>query len=137
MDTWHSDKIIKTYNQKYLIEDDFKLLNDAFLVPIGAVNHRKDFNIRMHVFLYIIGMPFYRYLAWRCKHLRISLKRLVEELKGIRVALVKDKTGRGCELMVEEMVEADEVVLAPGSGAIYGRLVRIGIWRTNVLVGTT
>lgn len=103
MDMWHSDKIIKTYNQKYLVEDDFKLLNDAFLVPIGPVNHRKDFNIRMHVFLCIIGMLFYRYLAWRCKHLRISLKRLVEELEGIRVALVKDKTGRGCELMVEEM----------------------------------
>ncbi len=62
-------------------------------------------------------MPFYRYLAWRCKHLRISLKRIVEALEGIRVALVKDKTWRGCELMVE----VDEVVLAPGSGAIYGR----------------
>jgi len=57
----------------------------------------------MHVFLCIIGMLFYRYLAWRCKHLRISLKLLVEELEGIRVALMKDKTGRGCELMVEEM----------------------------------
>jgi len=34
---------------------------------------------------------------------------------------VKAKTGCGCELMVEEMAEADEVVLAPGSGAIYGR----------------
>ncbi len=31
---WHSEKIVKTYNQNSLVEDDFKLLNDAFLVPI-------------------------------------------------------------------------------------------------------
>ena len=103
MDRWHSKKIVRTYNKKYIVEDDFKLLNDAFLVPIGPINHRKDFNIRVHIFLCIIGMLFYRYLAWKCKHLRTSLKRLVEELEGIRVALVKDKKGRKCELMVEEM----------------------------------
>jgi len=103
MDRWHSKRIVKTYNQKYLVEDDFKLLNDAFLVPIGPINHHKDFNIRVHIFLCIIGLLFYRYLAWKCKHLHMSLKRLVEELEGIRIALVKDKKGRKCELMVEEM----------------------------------
>ncbi len=33
---WHSKKIVQTYNNKYLVEDDFKLLNDELLVPIGA-----------------------------------------------------------------------------------------------------
>jgi hypothetical protein len=31
--------------------------------------------------------------------------------------------------------EVGEVVLTAGSGAIYGRLVRIGIYQTNVLEG--
>jgi transposase len=103
MSRWHSKKIAKTYNQKYLVEDDFKLLNDAFLVPIGPINHNVDFNIRVHIFLCIIGMLFYRYMAWKCKHFHISLKRLVEELEEIRIALVKDKKTRKCELIVEDM----------------------------------
>ncbi len=103
MHSWHSEKIAKTYNQKYLVEDDFKLLNDVLLVPVGRINHHKDFNIRAHIFLCVIGMIFYRYLAWKCKFLGLSLRRLVEELDGIHVALVQGKTGGKVELVVEEM----------------------------------
>jgi len=100
---WHSEKIANTYNQKYLVEDDFKLLNDVLLVAVGPINHHTDFNIRAHIFLCIIGMIFYRYMAWKCKHLRLSLRRLVEELEGIQVALVKEKSGGKVEVVVEEM----------------------------------
>jgi len=60
---------------------------------------------RTHMeFLCITGLLFYRYLAYRCKHYHISLKRLVEDLEGIRIALAKDDAGgRGLELVVEEM----------------------------------
>jgi len=103
MHVWQSKKIAKTYNQKYLVEDAFKLLNDHLLVPMGPVNHRKDFNIRTHICLCITGMLFYRYLAWKCKYFNLSMRRLVEELEGIRLALVKDKTNSKVNLMVEEM----------------------------------
>lgn len=78
-------------------------MTDVFFVLICPVNHREDFNIRVHIFLCIIGMLFHRYLAWRCKPFRMSLKGLVEEFDGICVALVKDKTGDRCRLVVEEM----------------------------------
>jgi transposase len=103
MYTWHSEKIAKTYNQKYLVEDDFKLLNDVLLVPVGPINHHKDFSIRTHIFLCVIGMVFYRYMAWKCKHLGLSLRRIVEELEGIRVALVKQKSGKKVEMVMEEI----------------------------------
>ena len=103
MHSWHSKKIAQTYNQKYLVEEDFKLLNDVLLVPVGPINHHKDFNIRVHIFLCIIGMLFYRYLAWKCKSLRLSLRRLVEELEGIRLALIEEKMGSKIKLVVEEM----------------------------------
>ena len=103
MDTWHSKKIAKTYNQKYLVEDDFKLLNDVLLVPVGPINHHIDFNIRAHIFLCIVGMIFYRYMTWKCKNLRLSLRRLVEDLEGIRLALVQEKAGGKVEMVVEEM----------------------------------
>jgi len=101
---WHSEKVVKVYNQKSLVEDDSKLLSDAFLVPIGPVNHHKDANIRVHTFLCITGLLFYRYLAYRCNTFHISLKRLVRELDGIRIALAKDSAGGlGLGLVVEEM----------------------------------
>ena len=100
---WHSEKIAKTYNQKYLVEDDFKLLNDVLLVPVGPINHHTDFNIRAHIFLCIIGMIFYRYMAWKCKHLGLSLGQLVEKLRDIRLALVQKKTSKKVEIVVEEM----------------------------------
>ncbi|RZN13823.1 MAG: hypothetical protein EF812_06890 [Methanosarcinales archaeon] len=80
-----------------------KLLNDVLLVPVGPINHHKDFNIRAHIFLCVVGMIFYRYLAWKCKHLRLSITQLVDELDGIRLALVQEKTGRNVEMVVEEM----------------------------------
>ena len=48
-------------------------------------------------------MIFYRYMAWKCKHLGLGLRGIVEELEGIRVALVKQKSGRKVEMMTEEM----------------------------------
>ena len=103
MHAWHSKKIAQTYNQKYLVKDDFKLLNDVLLVPVGPINHHTDFNIRAHIFLCITGMIFYRYLAWKCKHLRLSIGQLVEELEGIRIAFVQEKSGGKVEMVVEEM----------------------------------
>jgi transposase len=103
MHAWHSKKIAQTYNQKYLVEDDFKLLNDVLLVPVGPINHHTDFNIRAHIFLCITGMIFYRYLAWKCKHLRLSVRQLVGELDEIRIAIVQEKSGAKVEMVVEEM----------------------------------
>ncbi len=58
----------------------------------------------MHTFLCVTGLLFYRYLAYRCKHFHISLKRLVEELAGIRIALAENKVKSGkIGLVVEEM----------------------------------
>ena len=100
---WHSKKIVQTYNNKYLVEDDFKLLNDELLVPIGPIYHRKDFNIRVHVFLAIVGLLFYRYLAWRTKRFNLTLKKLIDNLTQIRIALVLDKTSNKYDIIVEEM----------------------------------
>jgi transposase len=100
---WHSKKIVQTYNNKYLVEDDFKLLNDELLVPIGPIYHRKDFNIRVHVFLAIVGLLFYRYLAWKTKRFNLTLKKLIDHLSQIRIALVLDKSSNKSDVIVEEM----------------------------------
>ncbi|MBN2487546.1 MAG: hypothetical protein JXA98_00810 [Methanosarcinaceae archaeon] len=72
-------------------------------MPAGPLNHHKDFNIRAHIFLCIMGMLFYRYLAGKCKHLYLDLKRLVEELGVIHLALVQRKESGKVDLVIEEM----------------------------------
>ncbi|AKB36049.1 Mobile element protein [Methanosarcina siciliae C2J] len=100
---WHTKKIVQIYNNKNAIEDDFKLLNDHLLVPVGPVYHHKDENIKVHVFLSIIGLLFYRYLAWETKRYGFSMKQLIERLSGIRMAIVQNKKSNLCEIILEEM----------------------------------
>ncbi len=85
------------------MEDDFKLLNDELLVPVGPIYHTKDFNIRVHVFLAIVGLLFYRYLAWKTKKYGLSLKELIDALSNIRIALVKDNKSDKSDIVLEEM----------------------------------
>jgi len=100
---WHTKKIVKTYNSKNLVEDDFKLLNDHLLVPVGPVYHHKDENIRVHVFLAMIGLLFYRYLAWETKIYGLSMKKLIEKLSEIKIAAVQERESKKSKIIVEEM----------------------------------
>ena len=49
-------------------------------------------------------------MEWKCKYPGFGLKRLVEELGGIRLALVQGKTGGKVDLVVVEM-DAKQVSL--------------------------
>ena len=103
---WQSTRIAKPYNSKYLVEDDFKLMNDVLIVSIGPINHYTDDMIRVHVFLCVMGMLFYRYLSWKVRKLKFknSIKQLIKELEDIRVAFVKDKEhAKKAHIIIEEM----------------------------------
>jgi transposase len=95
MHHWHSRKIVETYNSKYLVEDDFKWFNDTALISIKPIFSRLDKSIRIHVFLCVMGMLFYRYLFWKLRSFRLSGQRILEELEGIRVSVVKQNGSNG------------------------------------------
>ncbi|MCX9076059.1 MAG: IS1634 family transposase [Candidatus Methanoperedens sp.] len=86
-----STDIARTYFGKNLVEDDFKFLKDKLLIPVPPFFMRKDGRIRVHVFLCVVGMLFYRYLARKVKFVGLSIKELEHQLDGIRVAFLKDK----------------------------------------------
>jgi len=95
--------IVKIYNSKSLVEDDFKLLNDQLLVPVGPVYHRKDEYLRVHVFLAMIGLLFYRYLAWETKIYGLSMNQIFEKLSEIKIAIVQERESKKSKIIVEEM----------------------------------
>jgi transposase len=100
---WSSEQIVKTYDEKYLIEEDFKFLKDKVLFSFKPMFVRTDSHIRAHVFLCVTGLLFYRYMAWTLRDLNMNATQLVGVLKKIRLALVRKKTGGTGKFVVEDM----------------------------------
>jgi transposase len=98
-----SADIARTYFAKNLVEEDFKFLKDKLLIPVPPFFMRKDIRIRVHVFLCVMGMLFYRYLAKKLKYVGLSIKELQHQLEGIRMAFVKNNETSKISLVVEEM----------------------------------
>ena len=98
-----SADIARTYFAKNLVEEDFKFLKDKLLIPVPPFFMRKDSRIRVHVFLCVMGMLFYRYLAKKVKYAGLSIKELQHQLEGIRMAFVKNNETSKISLVVEEM----------------------------------
>src|SRR3990172_11311829 len=96
MHDWPSEKIVKSYTQKDLIENDFKWLKNVVLMPFKPIFLQKDKRIKVHSFLCVMGLVFYRFLLWKLKKQNesISETRVIEELGKIRVALVKREDER-------------------------------------------
>lgn len=101
---WSSEQIVKAYNSKYLLEDDFKWLKDKLLIPITPIYVWTDDSIRVHVFLCVVGLLFMRYFLWKMKDLGVSDKELLDALENIRVSLVSNqKNMKKVKMVIEEM----------------------------------
>jgi transposase len=95
--------IVRTYFGKNLVEEDFKFLKDKLLIPVPPFFMRKDNRIRVHIFLCIVGMLFYRYIARKVNFIGLSIQKLEHSLEGIRVAFVQNNESNKMILVVEEM----------------------------------
>jgi len=100
---WSSEEIVRTYNSKYLVEDDFKWLKDRLLICVTPVYHRRDDRIRAHVFSCVMGLVLVRYTSWKLRDLGLSCRKIFEKLEGIRVALVQDNGTKEASFVVEQM----------------------------------
>jgi len=98
---WSDEQIVRTYNSKWLIEEDFKWLNDKVIMPLRPFFVRLDLTVRAHVFLCVMGLLLYRYLLWEIREDRLTLPRLVEILERIRLAIVTDE--KKPRMVIEEM----------------------------------
>ncbi|MFQ5800870.1 MAG: IS1634 family transposase [Candidatus Hydrothermarchaeales archaeon] len=100
---WSTGEIVQAYSGKYVVEGDFRVLKDKVLVPLKPVNVRKDGRIQGHVFLCVMALLLFRYAAWHVRELGLGFETLMEELKGIRLAIVTRKRERKARFVVEEM----------------------------------
>lgn len=91
MHDWDTEKIVKTYNQKDFVEKDFMWMKGLMIISMKPFFLRKDNRIKVHSFLCVMGLVFYRFLLWKLKKQEemLSETRVIEELEKIRVVLVK------------------------------------------------
>jgi len=112
---WTSEKIVKTYTKKDLVEKDFMWLKDTLLISVKPIFFQEDGHIMIHIFLCVIGLVFYRYMMWKLKKQDETLSgtKVIEKLEKIRIAVVKrDKV---TNLQFEEM-DLDQVRLFSALG---------------------
>lgn len=83
---WTDDRIMEAYRSQYLIEAVFKEMKDRTRGSWWPLNHWTDSKLRVHG-LYCSMAQLLRSVMWRRVHragVKISLKRLLSELDGIR-----------------------------------------------------
>ncbi|MGI0129773.1 MAG: IS1634 family transposase [Thermoplasmata archaeon] len=59
---WSDEKIVRTYFARSGMEEEFHVLKDVLLMPVMPIFHRLDKRIRVHAFLCVVGLLFYRWI---------------------------------------------------------------------------
>lgn len=101
-ENYTTEQIIRGYNSKYLIEEDFKWLNDRVIMPLWPFFVRKDISVRAHVFLCLLGLMLYRYLLWELDIDGLTIPKLASHLEGMRLAILMEGR-RNPRFVVENM----------------------------------
>ena len=97
-----TEELLRTYNSKNMIEEDFKWMEDKVIIPLWPFYVRKDLSVRAHVFLVLLGLMLYRLVQHDLGRHSMYLPTLASYLDEIRVGLVSEGK-RKPRFIVEEM----------------------------------
>lgn len=100
---WKAENIAKIYNSKAIVESDFKVFKDKLLIPVKPFYSRKDPRLKAHIFICVLSMILYRYMQWKLKDMNLSENRLNEELRGMRLAFIKEEGSNSIKKVLENM----------------------------------
>ncbi len=103
MHEWETKKIVQTYIARWHIEDDNKLLKNYLYFQVKPIFHRLDKRIKVHIFLCIMALLFYRYMQLKTKEMELSLEQLLNQLEKIRTAIITIKETKETRHQLEEM----------------------------------
>jgi transposase len=109
---WDTKRIVKAYYSKWKIEKAFRWLHGELLIPIPPVYHSDDDRIRVHIFLCIMALTFARLIAKQLKGISVSDEQLLDDLKELKVALVKDIRTDETQLKIMEMNSVQAAVFS-------------------------
>jgi len=82
---WTSEQIMWAYNDKYLVEENFRFLKDRHYLRFDPVYHWTDHKIRVHALMCVLGLLLVKLLQLRLAEAGepLSVKLLLDELNDI------------------------------------------------------
>jgi transposase len=82
--------LIDTYHQKWVIEDDFRVLKDESIIRFRPIRHWTDTKIRAYAFCCIIALTLMRVMQWKAQRAgyTMSPQLLKDELSDIQEVLI-------------------------------------------------
>lgn len=102
---WTDEQIVRTYFARSGMEEEFHVLKDVLLMPVMPIFHRRDPRIRVHAFLCVVGLLFYRWVQLRVAAAtgeRLPIGRLSHWLDEIRVAALLRRGARTAKVVLEK-----------------------------------
>ena len=113
---WSDERIARTYFARSAMEEDYHVLKDTLLFPVMPIYQRVDKRIRVHVFMCVMGLLFYRYSQWKLEKAtgeRMPIGRLAATLGRIRLGgLITDgDDGRKIKFKLEQMSKHERMLV--------------------------
>jgi transposase len=98
--------LIDTYNEKNIIENDFRLLKDETLIRFRPIRHWTDSKIRAYAFCCVVSMTLIRVMQWMAEQegYKMSPNVLKEELADLEEVVI-----------VYSLKEAERKISEPGA----------------------
>lgn len=66
---------------------------------------RLDNRLKAHIFVCVLSLIMYRYMIRKLKHLKLSESRIVEEIKNMRIAFIKQQNSNSVKKVLETMTQ--------------------------------
>ena len=103
---WDAEKIVRTYFARSSMEEEFHVLKDVLLMPVMPIFHRLDKRIRVHAFLCIVGLLFYRWVQRRIEKAmdaRLPIGALAARLDRIQVVAMARPGSKKVKVVLQKL----------------------------------
>ena len=111
---WDEEKIVRTYFARSSMEEEFHLLKDVLLMPVMPIFHRLDKRIRVHAFLCVVGLLFYRWIQRRVEEAtgeRVPIEGLAGRLDRIQVVALLRKDAKKVKVVLQKLSSEEKGVV--------------------------
>ena len=103
---WSDEQIVRAYYARSGMEEEFHVLKDVLLMPVMPIFHRLDKRIRVHAFLCVVGLLFYRWIQRRVEEVtkeRIPIEALAGRLDRIQVVALLQKGSKKVKVVLQKL----------------------------------
>ncbi len=111
---WDDEKIVRTYSARSGMEEEFHVRKDVQLMSVMPNFHRLYQRIRVHAFLRVVGLLFYRWIQRRVEAATkgtIPIGQLASRLDRIQVVALARKGSKRVKVVLQKLDREQSAVV--------------------------